>query len=205
MVFFLFYYYRYLAENLREKQLRLIRRQFQETIQLLSGNLKTGHSAENAMLEASRQLAQIEGNNAYMVAVLQKMLTKIDMGVPAEAAWMEFAGQCELEEIKEFAKAFALAKRSGASMPFILQRIGGQLVMKLQTEAQIDTMLAGKRFEQKIMDLMPSGILAYMTWTSPDLLCVMYETEKGRLIMTVFLAVYIGACIFSQRITRIPV
>ena len=89
-------------------------------ISLLSGAFRTGHSAENAMQEASEQLSMMEGETAYMVRVMQTMLTKMSLGEPAEQVWLSFADACEIEEVKEFAKAFALAKRSGASMPFIL-------------------------------------------------------------------------------------
>ena len=148
------------------------------------------------MQEASEQLSMMEGETAYMVQVMQTMLTKMSLGEPAEHA-------CEIEEVKEFAKAFALAKRSGASMPFILQKIASQLVLKVQTQSQIETMLAGKKLEQKIMNLMPVGILLYLSVTSPQLLSVMYETMTGKMIMTVCLFIYITAYLLSERITRL--
>ena len=119
------------------------------------------------------------------------------------SVWLSFADACEIEEVKEFAKAFALAKRSGASMPFILQKIASQLVLKVQTQSQIETMLAGKKLEQKIMNLMPVGILLYLSVTSPQLLSVMYETMTGKMIMTVCLFIYITAYLLSERITRL--
>lgn len=200
---FLMVFFRWQKQALHEKQLRRVRREFQELIQLLSGALRTGHSAENAMAEAADQLAAMEGENAYLVGVLHRMLAQMSLGEPSERVWAEFAKSCELEEIKEFAKAFALAKRSGASMPFILQKITAQLVLKVQTQEQIETMLAGKKFEQKIMNLMPAGILFYMSVTSPQLLEVMYQTLTGKLIMTVCLAIYIAAYVLSARITRL--
>ena len=118
-------------------------------------------------------------------------------------AWLSFADVCEIEEVKEFAKAFVLAKRSGASMPFILQKIASQIVLKVQTQSQIETMLAGKKLEQKIMNLMPVGILLYLSVTLPQLLSVMYETMTGKMIMTVCLFIYITAYLLSERITRL--
>lgn len=205
LVPFLFFFFKWVRKSLEQKQLQRVRHEFQELIQLLSGALRTGHSAENAMSEAAKQLQMMEGDSCYMVGILNIMLARISIGEPSEQVWMEFANQCGLEEIKEFAKAFALAKRSGASMPFILQKITNQLVLKVQTKSQIETMLAGKKFEQKIMNLMPAGILLYMSITSPELLRVMYETTSGRVIMTVCLSIYIAAYLLSDRITQIPI
>lgn len=203
MLPFLYFFFRWIRKSLHEKQIQRIRREFQELIQLLSGAFRTGHSAENAMQEASEQLSMMEGETAYMVQVMQTMLTKMSLGEPAEQVWLSFADACEIEEVKEFAKAFALAKRSGASMPFILQKIASQLVLKVQTQSQIETMLAGKKLEQKIMNLMPVGILLYLSVTSPQLLSVMYETMTGKMIMTVCLFIYITAYLLSERITRL--
>lgn len=205
LVPFLFFFFKWVRKSLEQKQLQRVRHEFQELIQLLSGALRTGHSAENAMSEAAKQLQMMEGDSCYMVGILNIMLARISIGEPSEQVWMEFANQCGLEEIKEFAKAFALAKRSGASMPFILQKITNQLVLKVQTKSQIETMLAGKKFEQKIMNLMPAGILLYMSITSPELLRVMYETTSGRVIMTVCFSIYIAAYLLSDRITQIPI
>ena len=179
MLPFLYFFFRWIRKSLHEKQIQRIRREFQELIQLLSGAFRTGHSAENAMQEASEQLSMMEGETAYMVQVMQTMLTKMSLGEPAEQVWLSFADACEIEEVKEFAKAFALAKRSGASM------------------------LAGKKLEQKIMNLMPVGILLYLSVTSPQLLSVMYETMTGKMIMTVCLFIYITAYLLSERITRL--
>ena len=65
-------------------------------------------------------------------------------------AWLSLTDVCEIEEVKEYAKAFVLAKRSGASMPFILQKIASQIVLKVQTQSQIETMLAGKKLEKRL-------------------------------------------------------
>lgn len=131
MLPFLCFFFKWTRKSLHEKQIQRIRREFQELIQLLSGALRTGHSAENAMQEASEQLSMMEGETAYMVQVMQTMLTRMSLGEPAEQVWLSFADVCEIEEVKEFAKAFVLAKRSGASMPFILQKIASQIVLKV--------------------------------------------------------------------------
>ena len=103
MLPFLYFFFRWIRKSLHEKQIQRIRREFQELIQLLSGAFRTGHSAENAMQEASEQLSMMEGETAYMVQVMQTMLTKMSLGEPAEQVWLSFADACEIEEVKEFA------------------------------------------------------------------------------------------------------
>ena len=60
MLPFLYFFFRWIRKSLHEKQIQRIRREFQELIQLLSGAFRTGHSAENAMQEASEQLSMMK-------------------------------------------------------------------------------------------------------------------------------------------------
>lgn len=203
LIVFLNFFFKWIRKQNREKQVRHIRREFQEVVEILSNEFLTGHSAENAMHEAKRQLSVMEGESAYMVKALKGMLVKISIGESAENVWSEFALSCELEEVKEFAKAFSLAKRRGASMPFIMKKISEQMIQKVEIQEQIETMISGKRFEQKIMNMMPIGILLYMSWTSPQLLDVMYSTTRGKIIMTICLSIYIATYIWSENITRL--
>lgn len=74
--------------------------------------------------------------------------------------------------------------------------------MKVQTEMQIETQIAGKQMEQRIMNLMPAAILLYICVTSPEMMQVMYTTAVGRVVMTVCLGVYGGAFGMAEKMTE---
>lgn len=197
---FLYFYFHRIGRNVYEKRLRQLRGQFGETIEMLSAALLTGHAIEPAIEEVCRQLGELEGEEAFMVKALRTMVRQIGVGATAEEVWRRFASDNELEEAEEFSRAFSMAKRSGASIPDMMRKVSEQLSLKIQTESQIETMIAGKRLEQSIMNLMPAGILMYVSLTSPDLLTVMYTTTTGRIVMTICLAVYIGAYLLASRL-----
>jgi len=83
--------------------------------------------------------------------------------------------------------------------------VTGLLTEQFAVEDQIRTMTAAKRYEQRIMDVMPVGILMYIRLTSPGLLTVMYTTWTGRLAMTVCLAMYAAAFLWAEKIIAIKV
>ena len=66
-------------------------------------------------------------------------------------------------------------------------------------------MVAAKRLEQRIMNVIPLGILLFVNFTSPGFLDVMYTGLSGRMIMTVFLLVYAGAYLLSGKIVDIRI
>lgn len=66
-------------------------------------------------------------------------------------------------------------------------------------------MNASKRYEQKVMNMIPFGIILYMNFSSPEFLSTLYTTLLGRITMTGCLAVYILAIYLAERIMRIEV
>lgn len=134
-----------------------------------------------------------------MTGMLARMLRETDMGESSECVWLHFAQESPLEEIQDFGQIFSLSKRSGVPLPEVLRRVETQLTQKLQTESQIETLISGKRMEQRVMNLMPAGILVYICVTSEEMMRVMYTTAMGRIVMTVCLALYAGAFCLADR------
>lgn len=196
---FLYYYLKRAGKKQFERKKQALRRDFKELAAMLSSLLTVGYSIENAMRKAEQQMIAAGGAEKDMTVMLSCMLREIEMGESTEVVWMHFAGQVQIEEIQDFGQIFSLSKRSGASLSDVLRRVVGQLELKIQTEAQIETQLAGKQAEQKVMNLMPAGILLYVCVTSPDMMQVMYTTLHGRMIMTVCLGIYIGAFYLAER------
>lgn len=76
---------------------------------------------------------------------------------------------------------------------------------RLEVREEIDTMLRGRQYEQKIMRAVPLLILIYMDFTSPGFFSVLYGSLLGRGIMTCCLAVYLAALYLAGRISDIQV
>lgn len=198
---FLIIYIKEQRKKRHQKRMIRLRKDFKDLTGELAAFLLAGYSVENAMKKAYQQMSgNSEGEND-MMRLLGCMLTEIRMGESAENAWLHFSEQAEVEEIQDFGQIFALSKRSGASLPQVLRQVSGQLNRKVQTEMQIETQISGKKAEQKIMNLMPAGILIYICVTSPEMMQVMYTTLAGRVVMTVCLAVYLGAFELSKKMT----
>ena len=66
-------------------------------------------------------------------------------------------------------------------------------------------MVAGKRMEQKIMTVVPLGIICFVKVTSPGFLDVLYGNPVGMAIMTVCMASYFAAVKMGERILSIEV
>jgi len=66
-------------------------------------------------------------------------------------------------------------------------------------------MNAAKRYEQRVMNLVPFLIILYMNFSSPEFFQTLYTTLLGRITMTLCLLVYAFSLWLSGRIMSIEV
>ena len=72
-------------------------------------------------------------------------------------------------------------------------------------EREIETINNSKKYEQRIMDIVPLIMILYVNFTSGNMMSVMYNTLIGKLIMTICLLLYTVAFIIGEKITNISV
>ena len=76
---------------------------------------------------------------------------------------------------------------------------------KIEVKREIETVMAAKRLEQKVMQAVPVFILFYLDVTSPGFLSVLYGNAVGILFMTGCLALYLAAMRIAEKIVDISV
>lgn len=179
--------------------------EFKDTMQAVSAALLAGYSMENAWREAEKELMSLCGQSCLMLAEVHRMNEAVRMNEPLEKVLSEFAERSGCEEIESFAEVFSFAKRSGGDFARIIRTTTQKLVGRMEVEREIATVLAGKKLEGRIMNLMPLGILAYLTFTSGDFLASLYGNVLGIVIMSMALGIYLAAIRLSEHILDIQV
>ena len=76
---------------------------------------------------------------------------------------------------------------------------------KAEVQQQIDTIITGKRLEQRVMVCMPLVITLYLRLTSPEYIDVLYGNVMGIIVMTICLLIYAAAVMLAQKITDINI
>ncbi len=178
---------------------------FKDALTAISFSIEVGYSPENAIKESVNQLRLVYGDDARIVTDLEKMVRKIDMNIPVEVAMEEFATESRNSDIQYFAHIFTLAKKSGGNLAQVLRNTAQRIGKKLEVQAEIDTIISGKKMEQKVMEVIPYGMIMYLRMTTPELVAPMYGNLLGIIVMTICLAVCLVAHNISGRIMRIEV
>lgn len=205
MLPYLYIYAKKEKKRLCRLRLEQLRREFRDGVQALQAALDTGYSVENAFVESCRDLAMLYPDGGYMITEFRYIVQGIRMNKTVEELLGDLADRSGLEEIHNFAEVFAIAKKSGGDLLIILRSTAQTIREKIEVENEIASMMAGKKLEQRIMNVIPFGILAYVRLTSGDFLDVMYGNPLGIGIMSVCLVCYLLAIKLAERIGDVEV
>lgn len=202
----------YLYFHMKEWEMKCIQKkrqefqgQFKETMQSISVALNVGYSAENAVREALGDLKLIYHKEARILKELQYMIHQIEMNIPLEQVFQDFAKRSGDEDVHMFATVFALAKRSGGDMIEMIRNAVWQIGEKIEVKQEIETMMAAKKLEFRVMSLIPIAMICYISMAFPDFLEIMYGNLLGIVVMSVCLIVYVFAYEWGKRIVEIEV
>lgn len=192
-------------KGLQKKRTQELKRQFLDGIQMMGTSLQAGYSVENALREAVKELSKVYAPDAFILQEFRFMETQIEMSRSMEELFMEFGRRSGIDDIQSFAEVFLTAKRSGGDLLAIIRNTISCIRQKQETMQEIETCLAGKIMEQKIMSLIPILILAYVKLASPEFIDSMYGNPAGTAVMTLCFGVYVLAYLWGRRIIRIEV
>lgn len=195
---------RFRTRQEERRRVRLVT-EFRELLGSLVTALKAGYAPENAFRESYREMAFLFGEDSSICMELTRILRGLDNHQTLEDLLRAFARRAGVEEIREFADVFAIAQRQGGNLTEILERTDGLIRDRVDVENEIRVLLASRRYEQMVMNLVPFGIILYIRVTSPGFLDAMYHNLFGILVMSTCLAVYLIAFRLSERIMDIHV
>ena len=121
------------------------------------------------------------------------MIHQLDINQPVEQVMSELAGRVSQEDVENFVIVFSAAKRTGGDSISILKSAVRDISDKIEAEKEIQTLLASKKLEFKVMCIIPFGILFYMRLAFPEFMQVLYGNLAGAALMTVCLGIYAAA------------
>ena len=96
-------------------------------------------------------------------------------------------------------------KKNGGNWKALIDDTVFRMLESYDTQKEIEVMIASKKLEQQIMNVIPLGMLLFLQISSWEYVAVLYETQIGGMIMTVCLVVYVVALLLSEKIMKIQV
>lgn len=202
------YLYIWYREHFKEKQKEkktILKKQFKDGMQSVAFSLNTGSSIENSFRHAVLELEVLYGKDSMIVREFQKISMKLACNENIEDIFEEFAIRSQVDDIAYFSAVFRYAKRCGGDLLAIIAHTAQRLSEKNETETEIQTVISGKKMEQKVMSIIPFVIILYLKISSYEFVEPLYHNLLGIVVMTVCFGVYLAANVLAKRIINIEV
>lgn len=181
------------------------RKKFKDGIMSVSFALNVGYSIENAFVQALEELRLVYGDNSDIVAMFKGIVIRLGQNENLEDILTDFAVGSEVDDIVYFAEIFRYAKRSGGDLMAIIRNTAQIIQQKEEVMSEVDTIISGKRMEQKVMSFIPAAIVVYLKITAGEFIEPLYGNPAGIIIMTVCLGLYAVSDMWAKRIVNIEV
>ena len=178
--------------------------EFIDGITALTFALQAGYSVENSFAQAADELKRLH-NRSVMADEFKLVAMRAQRNERVETALREMGERLGIEAIKEFADIFAYAMGSGGNLVAVIRSTADQMKEKHEINREIDTLISGKKFEQKILCAMPLFITFYLKVSAAEFVEPLYGNVIGVICMSVCAAVYLVSIRWAEKITDISV
>ncbi len=201
----IFYVPKRKKELLRKRKEALLI-QFKDALYFISVALSAGRSFESSVLDTHKAMKGIYDNeNADIIQELKIMKQRILMNESVESCFYDLAQRSEIEDIKSFADVIMISKRSGANLVEVIKNTSTTISEKVEIKQEISTLIAGKKFEQKVLSVMPFIMVFFLKSSSPTFLAPLMNTAFGHVVMTIALLMIVSGVLLGQKIMHIEV
>jgi len=192
-------------EQLRKKK-EVLTIQFKDALYFLSVALSAGKSMETAMLDTYKNMHGIyPDKNSDIIKELEIINHRIHMNEPIEKIFYDFAERSKIEDIKSFADVIMISKRAGGNLIEVIKNTSDTIREKVEIQNEIETLISGKKFEQKIMSIVPFALVIFLKSSGSGYLDPLMTNAFGRIIMTIALLMILTGQLIGHKITKIEV
>lgn len=192
-------------EIIRDRQ-KKISNQFKDMIYAMQSAVSSGSSVENSIEMALDEMKkQYVDPNTIIIKELELMKKNISVGANIEDVFVDFAKRTHNDDVFTFSNIFEISKRTGGNIVEIMRETTNIISEKIEIKGEIDTKLAGRKSEGKVMIAMPILLIFFMSKTTGGFMEPVFTTLAGRISATVALLLIIVGALWSNKITDIEV
>ncbi|MBR1816130.1 MAG: hypothetical protein IJ763_05455 [Lachnospiraceae bacterium] len=192
-------------ESYIAKRKKMLTKEFREMIVVLSGNLNAGYSLERAFAVTYGDMRKSGEEYQYILSELKVIINGIECNRRAEDMLLDLGTRSDVRDILDFARLIVSTKIYGGNIVSIIRQTAGNIAEKHMVEEEINTIIASKKLEGRIMLMMPFLIIIYMKLTNSGYMDIMYRTALGNIVMCISLIFIILSGFLINKIVKIEV
>lgn len=193
-----------IQEKLKTNRQKVIRQQFMDMLDSLSGSIASGNNAAKAFETSRYDLTMQYGEESYIVQEVTLLLQGQQNYVNLDALLADFGKRSGIAEIENFAQVFSVSYRKGGDFGRVIRDTYDILYNKIAIEQEIQTKIAATKNEFNIILVMPIVIMLMMKMSGGDF-ASNFGTASGIAGVTVGIILIAAAIYIARKITNIGV
>ncbi len=180
--------------------------QFKDLLYSLSSSMSAGKSLASAFKEAANEMQVLYPDDKTSIMQETRYLVRqIEMGMTVEDAIYQFAERAHVDDITNFAEVISTCNRSGGNLIDVVRNTSQIISDKIETKNEIATSISGKKFESRVLCMMPIAMVLILSLSSPDYMQPVFTTSTGAVVMTVAIVMFVAAFFIGEKIMDIEV
>ncbi len=192
--------------KVREKRKQEYLVQFKDFLFIAATSIGAGRSMKDAIGESIPRLVDIYGTETVFIPELQVVYKRIsDANEDDVTVLMDLALFSGQEDVIDFVTIYSSCKITGASIIRAMNQAAMVIIDKMTIEREITELIRRKEQEGLIILSVPILVILFLNLSSPDYIAPLYETIRGRLIMTGVVAANVGVYELIQRIVKVDI
>jgi tight adherence protein B len=147
--------------------------QLGDTLQLLSGGLRAGHSILRAVDAAAAESLSPTSEE------MRRVITETSLGRDLLASLSDTADRMKSEDFVWIAQAIQINREVGGNLAEVLDQVGETIRERSEIKGHIKSLAAEGKFSAYILMAMPFGIVAMLMLANPGYMNVMFTQPLG--------------------------
>jgi tight adherence protein B len=171
--------------------------QLGDTLQLLAGGLRAGHSLPQA-IDALVQESEAPTSDEF-----RRVLFELQLGHSLPEAMASLAGRVKSEDFDWVVQAITIQRDVGGDLAELLDNVTSTIRDRTRVRRQIDTLTAEGRLSAVILFCLPLAMFVYMAFANPTYLGELTSSFAGGLMLAVGGTLLVVGGLWLRRIIRL--
>ena len=182
---------------LRDKRRAKFESQLTDTIQMLIGGLRVGHSVLRSV-EAAAQEA-----DAPTSEELLRIVNEVRIGKDPRLAFEDLADRMDSEDFRWISQAIQINREVGGDLAEVLDQVAGTIRERSEIKGQIRSLSAEGKMSAYVLMALPIGVAIILAFINPGYLNVFVEKPLGLAMLIGGLLMFLIGGFWMSRTVKI--
>ena len=182
---------------LRDKRRGKFEEQLTDTIQMLIGGLRVGHSVLRSVDAAAQE------SDAPTSEELMRIVNETRIGKDARQAFDDVAARMDSEDFRWISQAIQINREVGGDLAEVLEQVAGTIRERSEIKGQIRSLSAEGKMSAYVLMAMPVGVAVVLAFINPGYLNVFVENPIGVMMLVGGLLMFVIGGFWMSRVVKI--